>query len=631
MAILILKHNALTPYADFEGAKNGIIEKMESAQQGELWAAEYFTASGEGVEETKGVILAFKGKNGIVTFTDGNKMSEEMKKELSEYYTKDEVDELLNSKLADYYTKDEVDAAIDSVVKSAIGVVGGDGIVIGGEGTEKTISTNVELEIKTIEGKEMIQLLDATDNSKVLAEVDASKFVVDGMLDSASIVTINDETELTEGVELPNGKYIKLTWNTDAGKSDTYVAVADLISEHKVVAGEDVAGEMVIVATNVSESTDENGIKVSTVNVSVNDAAVKTAFDGKIGKEDGMLSTLGQFEKTETVSFVQWDNYRITGLLGDWEILLDDGGSAGYGGNSIGISDPNRDGAQMSASSNYGTKVKFVSSNGIITAYGYQDGMGDYMEQGTLTVSNSGLYDLLFNSQKGFNGTITISGNGETYLNTKNSLIHLDETKADKSEVETAVAELETSLDTKIGKDDVMLSLGVTESTYSLNVMGSNVFTPYVSGNNWKITVTGRDSSYFLSKEGQPQFMSFGSTAETPTWIYTHNNGTLTVESDNQPSIYQIDPNASYRISHEYGSTIEVVIESSSELNTKDSLTHLNDIKANKSEVDNKVGKYDTVLSVNDGETKTDYNVEGALDYLKSEIEAMNVINCGVY
>ena len=169
--------------------------------------------------------------------------------------------------------------AIESVSQSAISVKAGDGIVISGDGTEKTISTNVQLKIVN----EKLQIVDA-NNNKILAEVDASAFVVDGMLSSAEIVSVDDETELPEGVELSNGKYIKLSWNTDSGKTDTYIPVADLISEHQVNAGEDVAGEFVTVTTNVVESTDENGVKVSTVNVTVDDTAVKTALDTKADK-----------------------------------------------------------------------------------------------------------------------------------------------------------------------------------------------------------------------------------------------------------------------------------------------------------------------------------------------------------
>lgn len=278
MAILKIKHNSQL-FADLSAATSGVVAAMENAQVGEFWAGDYGT----------GAVLAFKGVNGVSVFSDAAALTAEFKASLQNYYTKEEIDTLFNTKLSKYYTKDELDAALDSIVNSAISVVGGDGIIINGDGTEKTISTNVELEIKTVEGKEMIQLLDATDKTKVLAEVDASKFVVDGMLSSTEIVTVDDETELPEGVELSKGKYIKLSWNTDSGKSDTYVPVADLISEHKVVAGEDVAGEFVVVATNVVESTDENGVKVSTVNVTVDDTAVKSALDAKIGKDDTMI------------------------------------------------------------------------------------------------------------------------------------------------------------------------------------------------------------------------------------------------------------------------------------------------------------------------------------------------------
>ena len=429
MAILILKHNALTPYSDFEGAKNGIIEKMETAQQGELWAAEYFTASDEGVENTKGAVLAFKGKNGIITFTDGNQMSEEMKQQLSEYYTKDEVDELLNTKLADYYTKSEVDTALDTKI-----------------------------------GKEDVML---TVYKKI-----------------KSSYTINAQNPSTPHI-LSGSE-----WSIQITSDRAYIS-----------------------------------------------------FDVVNSKDEIVLEWQGV------------DSYLPISQL--------------------------------------------THKNGILSA-DIEIGPGGAQE---IAIDPSESYKVVYNTDRNDNEVhqfyikLEVESNGSETFNTKQSFEYIDNIKANKSEVETAVAELETSLDTKIGRDDIMLSLGVTESTYSLNVMGSNVFTPYVSGNNWKITVTGRGSSYFLSKEGQPQFMSFGSTAENPTWIYTHNNGTLTVESGNQPSIYQIDSNASYRISHEDGSTIEVVIESSSELNTKDSILYLNDSKADKVEVENLVNNTISNLS----------------------------------
>lgn len=97
MAILKLKYN-LTPFASLEAAKAGVAQKMSAAQQGEFWAGEY-----EG-----GAILAFKGANGVVTFTDAANISAEFNEALTSYYTKEEIDNLFATKLADYYTKAEV-------------------------------------------------------------------------------------------------------------------------------------------------------------------------------------------------------------------------------------------------------------------------------------------------------------------------------------------------------------------------------------------------------------------------------------------------------------------------------------------------------------------------------------------
>ena len=586
MAILKIKHNSQL-FADLSAATSGVVAAMENAQVGEFWAGDYGT----------GAVLAFKGVNGVSVFSDAAALTAEFKASLQNYYTKEEIDTLFNTKLSKYYTKDELDVALDSIVNSAISVVGGDGIIITGDGTEKTISTNVELEIKTVEGKEMIQLLDATDNSKVLAEVDASKFVVDGMLDSASIVTINDETELPEGVELPNGKYIKLTWNTDAGKSDTYVAVADLISEHQVNAGEDVAGEFVVVTTNVVESTDENGVKVSTVNVTVNDTAVKTALDEKIGVDDGMLIlTTGGGSKVETVSFEQYGRYEIQDLHGNWTILVNDGGAASYGGNSVTLSDPNRDGAQIAASTNYGTDVKFVCENGTIRAYGYDDNMGDYEEQGTLT-EGSGLYYIEFNSQKGFSGTIEIQSVAvETSLNTKESLEYLADVKADKTE-----------LDSKIGKEDVLYSINNNiEETVNVSANSSTVA---VSNAIWSMHLTSATNGvyelYKTDSDG-PVYSVDGSFYLTNEVDFSHNNGELTVTyMDNfgsyemKTDVITIDPNASYYLKTTVNAAVLLKYTGNASYNTQESIEYMfNTIEPL---IDTKIGKDDVIMGVEGG------------------------------
>lgn len=66
---------------------------------------------------------------------------------------------------------------------------------------------------------------------KILSSFDASAFIKDGMLNSAEIITVPSEgNEAT--ADRPAGKYIKLTWNTDAGKDATYIPVKDIIKEY---------------------------------------------------------------------------------------------------------------------------------------------------------------------------------------------------------------------------------------------------------------------------------------------------------------------------------------------------------------------------------------------------------------
>ena len=65
-----------------------------------------------------------------------------------------------------------------------------------------------------------------------LGEVDATDFIKDGMLESAEIVTTN-------GTD--NGTFLKLTWNTDAGKDVTYVDVASLVDTYTAGNGINIA------------------------------------------------------------------------------------------------------------------------------------------------------------------------------------------------------------------------------------------------------------------------------------------------------------------------------------------------------------------------------------------------------
>ena len=66
-----------------------------------------------------------------------------------------------------------------------------------------------------------------------LGEVDATAFIKDGMLESAEIATSNGTKD---------GTFLKLTWNTDAGKDVTYVDVASLVDTYTAGNGINIAG-----------------------------------------------------------------------------------------------------------------------------------------------------------------------------------------------------------------------------------------------------------------------------------------------------------------------------------------------------------------------------------------------------
>lgn len=59
--------------------------------------------------------------------------------------------------------------------------------------------------------------------TEILSYIDAKPFIVDGMLNSVTIVNQNDK-----GVE---GTFIKFEFNTDAGKSIIYIDGADILKD----------------------------------------------------------------------------------------------------------------------------------------------------------------------------------------------------------------------------------------------------------------------------------------------------------------------------------------------------------------------------------------------------------------
>ena len=99
--------------------------------------------------------------------------------------------------------------------------------------TDKLVSATVSLEYgdavsEALGGKKTIKLLGK--DSTLISEIDASEFIKDGMLDTVELV--KNPKGQTEGT------YLKLTWNTDSGKSaPMFINVTDLIDVYTAGGG----------------------------------------------------------------------------------------------------------------------------------------------------------------------------------------------------------------------------------------------------------------------------------------------------------------------------------------------------------------------------------------------------------
>ena len=105
--------------------------------------------------------------------------------------------------------------------------------------TDKLVSATVSLEYgdavsEALKGKKAIKLLGK--NGTLISEIDASEFIKDGMIDTVELV------ENPEGQTA--GTYLKLTWNTDSGKSaPMFINVTDLIDVYTAGGGLKLTGK----------------------------------------------------------------------------------------------------------------------------------------------------------------------------------------------------------------------------------------------------------------------------------------------------------------------------------------------------------------------------------------------------
>ena len=131
---------------------------------------------------------------------------------------------------------DGLSASVEIPVVTVTGVEAEDKVL---SLTDKLVSATVSLEYgdavsEALNGKKAIKLLGKNDT--LISEIDASEFIKDGMLDTVELV--KNPEEQTEGT------YLKLTWNTDSGKSaPMFINVTDLIDVYTAGGGLKLTGK----------------------------------------------------------------------------------------------------------------------------------------------------------------------------------------------------------------------------------------------------------------------------------------------------------------------------------------------------------------------------------------------------
>lgn len=185
------------------------------------------------------------------------------------------------------FTNDEEGLSASVTIPDATvkGVSDGDKVIsLGTDGKlSSTISFSVDATADT-DGKRYLRLkgIDDTD----LGKVDVADFVKDGMLDKAELVTD------PEGQ--PAGTYIKLTWNTDAGKSDPmYINVTSLIDVYIAGNGLNLTDHTFSVDTAkiaTKDSVDTLSAKVDGLNVTDNVSAAVAGITVTVNETSGKVS-----------------------------------------------------------------------------------------------------------------------------------------------------------------------------------------------------------------------------------------------------------------------------------------------------------------------------------------------------
>lgn len=181
---------------------------------------------------------------------------------------------------SDYVDSKELQDAIDAIQVPVTGVVSGDKVL---SLTDKNISATITLTYD--EDTSSIKLVgkDGAD----LGSVDATDFLVDGMLDDVSYDSANNT--------------LTFTWNTAAGSKTDTVQLSDILDPYSAANGITIDGTSIGLkldtATEGFLTVGVDGLKLSGVQSAIDSAKAEAIADAK-GKVDAVASDLSTLSQT---------------------------------------------------------------------------------------------------------------------------------------------------------------------------------------------------------------------------------------------------------------------------------------------------------------------------------------------